>query len=369
MAAKRGKYLSFKNIIFVFAVLSFAIMIFFIAKDNITSGLNNENAENKVVKKQSFLMGTVITQQVYGANGEIAADEVVRRLEEIEKRVTLNSADSEIYMLNEMAGKGTVSLSKDTIYILSVAKKYAELSNGAFDPTVGPLVKAWGISPGSGRIPGDEEIKSLLPLIDFNDLIIDEEKLTARLEKAGQSVDLGGIAKGYAGDEAIRIYREYGIESAYINLGGNVVTLGNKPDGSPWRIGVQNPRDITGNYVGIIEVSNKTVVTSGDYERYFERDGKRYHHIIDPRTGYPSESGLISATIVCDLSIDADALSTSVFVLGLEKGMELVEKLEGVEAILITNDKNIYVSSGLEGKFNFNEKATDFKYVGKYNRQ
>jgi len=147
------------------------------------------------------------------------------------------------------------------------------------------------------------------------------------------------------------------------------VTLGNKPDGSPWRIGVQNPRDITGNYVGIIEVSNKTVVTSGDYERYFERDGKRYHHIIDPRTGYPSESGLISATIVCDLSIDADALSTSVFVLGLEKGMELVEKLEGVEAILITNDKNIYVSSGLEGKFNFNEKATDFKYVGKYNRQ
>jgi len=178
-------------------------------------------------------------------------------------------------------------------------------------------------------------------------------------------VDLGGIAKGYAGDEAIRIYKEHGLKSAYINLGGNVVVLGGRPDGSPWRIGIQNPRAPNGMYIGIVRVTDKAVVTSGDYERYFEKENVRYHHILDTKTGYPADSGLISSTIVTDVSMDADALSTAAFVLGLEEGMKLVNSLKGVEAIFITGDKRVYVTEGLKSSFTFDDESKEFKYAEK----
>jgi thiamine biosynthesis lipoprotein len=181
----------------------------------------------------------------------------------------------------------------------------------------------------------------------------------------GQSVDLGGIAKGYAGDEAIKIYKKHGIKSAYVNLGGNVVTLGTKPDGTPWRIGIQNPRAQNGYYLGTVEVTDKAIVTSGDYERYFEADQIRYHHILDPQTGYPADSGLMSATVVTDVSVDADALSTAVFTLGLEKGMAMVKSLKGVEAILVTKDKEIYITEGIKSSFTFTDGSKEFKYVEK----
>jgi FAD:protein FMN transferase len=178
-------------------------------------------------------------------------------------------------------------------------------------------------------------------------------------------VDLGGIAKGYTGDEAIKIYKRNNIKSAYINLGGNVVVLGNRPDGSPWRIGIQNPRAANGLYIGVVKVTGKAVVTSGDYERYFERNNVRYHHILDTKTGYPADSGLISATIITDVSMDADALSTATFVLGLEKGMKLVNSLKGVEAVFITKDKKVYVTEGLKSSFTFDDESKEFKYVEK----
>lgn len=208
-------------------------------------------------------------------------------------------------------------------------------------------------------------VKILMKKMDVESNKTVELKEKVELKKVGQSIDLGGIAKGYAGDEAIKIYKKHGIESAYINLGGNVVVLGKKPNGKPWKIGIQNPRDIKGKYIGIVEVSDKAVITSGDYERYFEENGKRYHHIFDPNTGYPANSGLISATIITGLSIEGDALSTAVFVLGLEKGIELVESLEGVEGIFITEDKNIYVTSGLENNFIFSNESKEFNYVKK----
>ncbi|NSW90832.1 MAG: FAD:protein FMN transferase [Firmicutes bacterium] len=342
------------------------------------AGKNKKNSdEDGLVEWQEFLMGTIITQKVYANNGDNegnannssnasnAVKEVAERLKDIERKMTVNSPDSEVNALNKMAGKGAVSLSQDTIYVLSKAKEYSQLSSGAFDPTVGPLIKAWGISTDKQRVPEEKEIKDLLLLVNYKDLFIDEENLKAKLGRTGQSIDLGGIAKGYAGDEAIKIYKKHGIKSAYINLGGNVVTLGKKPDGTPWKIGIQHPRDVTGKYIGIVEVSDKAVITSGDYERYFEANGKRYHHILDPKTGYPSDSGLISATIITDLSIKGDALSTAVFVLGLEKGMELVESLEGVEGIFITRDKNIYVSSGLRGNFVLKDESKEFNYVEK----
>lgn len=317
----------------------------------------------KPVESEDFMMGTVITQKVYGTDAQAAVDEARERMKEIEELMTINAPGGEINRLNEAAGKGSVDLDQETVKILETAKEYAALSGGAFDVTIGPLVKAWGVFTDNPRIPPQEEIDRLKKLVDYTRLDVDAANLKARLQTEGQIVDLGGIAKGYSGDEAIRIYKKHGVKSAFVNLGGNVVVLGKKPDGKLWRIGIQNPRAANGMYIGTVDVADKAIVTSGDYERFFEVDGKRYHHIIDPKTGYPSDSGLISATIVSDVSMDADALSTATFVLGLEKGMALVESLKNVEAIFITKDKDIYVTKGLKKIFKFTDESKEFRYV------
>ena len=226
-------------------------------------------------------------------------------------------------------------------------------------------MKAWGIQTDNQRIPSKDEIGNLIKLVGYKDLAVEPSQLTAKLARTGQIVDLGGIAKGYAGDAAIKILKDNGIQSAFVNLGGNVVVLGNKPDGSPWKIGVQNPRAENGKYLGILKVKDKAIISSGDYERYFEKDGVRYHHILDSKTGYPSDSGLIGTTIVADKSIDGDTLSTATFVLGLDKGMQLIESLEGVEAIFITKDKKVYTTNGLKDIFTFEDESKEYQYVEK----
>ncbi len=314
---------------------------------------------------EDFMMGTVISQRVYGADAEAAMKAASARIKEIEALMTINAPGGDINRLNEAAGKDKVVLKPETVNILATAKQYAQISGGAFDVTIGPLVKAWGVFTDNPRVPSADEIERLKKLTDYKTFQVDTENNTAELEMPGQIVDLGGIAKGYAGDEAIKIYKEHGIRSAYINLGGNVVVLGAKPDGKPWRIGIQNPRASNGYYIGVVEVTDKTVVTSGDYERFFEKDGVRYHHILDPKTGRPADSGLISATIITDVSMDADALSTAVFVLGLEKGMALVKGLKGVEAILVTKDREIYATGGIRNSFKFTDESKEYKYVEK----
>lgn len=320
---------------------------------------------NRPVETEDFSMGTLVTQRVFGKNARAAAEEVTNRLKDIEKKMTINTQDSELSLFNRKAGKGAISLSQDIIYVLGKSREISLLSNGAFDITLGPITGAWGIATTNQRIPKDEELKNLLEKVDYRDLVIYESNQIGELKKEGQSVDLGGIAKGYAGDEAVKIYKKHGIKSAYINLGGNVVVFGSKPDGAPWRIGIQNPRDANNKYIGIVEVSDKAVVTSGDYQRYFEEDGVRYHHIMDPVTGYPAKSGLISATIIANLSIDGDALATAVFVLGLEKGMELIESLTDTEGVFITENKEVYVTMGLTDSFIFTDESKEYKYAKK----
>ena len=188
-------------------------------------------------------MGTIITVKAYGKNADKAADKVFKRISELEEILTVNDTGSEIDDLNDMAGIVEVKLSSDSLYVLNKAKEYAELSEGAFDVTIGPLVKAWNIGTDNPRVPLRDEIDELLKLVDFRDLKIDNANHTAYLARRGQMVDLGGIAKGYAGDEAIKVLKENGIESALVNLGGNVVVLGSKPDGNLWTVGIQNPRE------------------------------------------------------------------------------------------------------------------------------
>lgn len=320
-------------------------------------------SKSNAYSPESFYMGTVIDQKVYGKNAKSAGDQVIDRMKDIEAAMTINGSGGEINALNDAAGSKSVNLSEDVMCLLRKSKEYGELSHGAFDITIGPLVKEWGIFTDNPVIPPKDRIEQLLKLVNYKSLILDDEKRTAQLPVKGQMVDLGGIAKGYAGDEAIRIYKENGITSAFINLGGNVVLLGSKPDGALWNIGVQNPRGVNGSIIGKLTLKDKAVVSSGDYERFFEKDGVRYHHIIDPATGRPSKSGLIGVTIVADSSTDADALSTSVFVLGLDKGKKLIESLNGVEAIFITEDKKVYITNGLKNIFTFDDSSKEFEYV------
>ncbi|HWQ76746.1 MAG TPA: FAD:protein FMN transferase, partial [Syntrophomonas sp.] len=315
---------------------------------------------NKPHAANSFAMGTVISQKVYGDQGEEAIAAVEEKIKSMEEMLTFNAPEGDVYQLNKNAGQQQVQLHSETIAIMKKAQEIAVLSNGAFDITIGPLVKTWGIGTKDEHIPAADVLQQLLSLVNYQDL--DIGSTAAGLKRAGQMVDLGGIAKGYAGDVAIQIYKQFGIKSAFINIGGNVAALGSKPDGSPWTVGIRNPRPDSGQtqeeqILGYIAVQNQAVTTAGDDQRYFIKDGQRYFHILDPKTGYPAQSGLMSVTLVTDSSFDADALDTAVFILGLERGRELLRQYGGVEAVFITTDKKIYITDGLKDRFKLQDAS------------
>ena len=312
------------------------------------------------VQKETYMMGTIIQLKVYGENAQIAVEKSEKRIKEIEDKMSVNIKTSEISQLNAKAGISGQKLSPDTYSVIQKAIKYSKLSGGALDITIEPIVKLWGIGTEKERVPSKSEISEKLKLVNDNDIILDDKNSTVKLKGVNQAIDLGAIAKGYTADEVKKILLENKVKSALINLGGNVYAVGSKIDGTDWTIGIQNPLSTRGEYLGTVSFSDKSVVTSGNYERYFIKDGIRYHHIFDPTTGYPAEKGLISTTIVSNTSIDGDALSTSTYILGLDKGMKLVESIKGVEAIFITKDKKIYVTPGLQDSFNLTNK--EFTY-------
>lgn len=305
-------------------------------------------------------MGTIIQLKVYGKNADKATEKALKRISDIESKMSVNIETSEISKLNGKSGVSGEKLSSDTYSVIKKAVQYSKLTEGALDITIEPIVKLWGIGTEKERVPTKNEILEKLKLVNYKDILLDEKNSTVQLRRTGQAIDLGAIAKGYTADEVKKILLENNISSALINLGGNVFAVGSKPDGTSWNIGIQNPLDTRGQYIGTISVTDKSVVTSGNYERYFIVDGKRYHHIFDTKTGYPSEAGLISTTIVSDKSIDGDALSTSTYIMGLAKGIKLIESIKGVEAIFITQDKKIYVTSGLKDSINIISK--EFTY-------
>ena len=308
--------------------------------------------QDKPITKSDFILGTIIDITIYDKNDETIIDKAFDRIREIEAKMTINNADtSEIIALNEASGKGGVKVSPDTFDVLERAKYYSELTGGLFDPTVGSIVKLWNIGTEYAAVPDPKVLEEKRKLINKDKLILDRSTLTATLEDPGMQVDLGAIAKGYAADEVAKILKENGVQHSIINLGGNVLTIGGNMIGNPWKIGIQNPFNPRGDFLGIVEIKDKTVVTSGTYERYFEEGGKRYHHILDPRTGYPSDNEIASVSIITDSSMDADGNSTSVLLLGLEEGLKFVESQKVIEAIFVTYDKKVYVTSGLKDTF------------------
>ncbi len=310
-------------------------------------------AESAPVSRTEIgLLGTTCTITVYARGAEEAVDAAFARIAQVEDRMTVNGDDSEVIEVNRAAGVKPVRVSPDTFTVIARGLEFSRLGDGAFDVTVGPLVKLWGIGTAAARVPSTREIHDALDLVGWRDVELSTKQSTVFLKRPGMALDLGAIAKGYAADEASRILREHGVTDALINLGGNVLTVGRKPDGSPWRIGAQNPEQPRGTHIGIVETGPMAVVTSGSYERYFEAGGKRYHHILDTRTGFPVSNGLSAVMIVTADSTTADGYSTLVFALGLEKGRALVERSAGaVEALFITDRREIYMTAGLKGKF------------------
>ena len=298
----------------------------------------------------NFGMGTVMAHRAFGRHAEEALRAVRREAKRLEQLLSRFIPRSDISRVNRSAGIRSERVSDDTYEVLSNAVEFSR-NFGLFDVTVGPLVALWNNAEKTCRLPEDSDIIRVLPLVDYTDLLLDPSSRTVGLTRVGQSIDLGGIGKGYAGDKFVEVFRNHGVSSAYTNLGGNVVVMGTKPDGSPWCVGIQHPRQEDG-LIGLVSVVDKAVVTSGDYRRNFVgSDGKMYHHILDPSTGYPAESGLVSATVVANSSMAADALSTMLFVAGLDKGVELLESFPGTEAVLIDTDLAVHVTRGLEDCF------------------
>jgi thiamine biosynthesis lipoprotein len=296
--------------------------------------------------RSEFMLGTICTINLYQGGTAALYGAVFARLRQIEERMSSNAVDTEVARVNQNAGIMPVKVSAEVIRVLSRALYYAELSGGAFDPTVDPLVKLWGIGTEYARVPEEEEIRGALALVDWREVVIDEEAGTVFLPQAGMGIDLGAIAKGYAADEAARLIKEAGVSEALIDLGGNIYALGTKAKGAPWRIAVQDPRSSRGTYIGVLELGEKSVVTSGVYERFLDAGDQHYHHILSTVDGYPAERGLLSVTVITDTSIDADALSTTLFVLGYEEGRALVDSLENVEAIFVFQDLSVRGTPG-----------------------
>lgn len=308
--------------------------------------MHNQNSTDK----QFFALGTINYIKVFDCPDENILQLAINRVNEIETRMSAFLPGSDISRINRYAGSELVPIHSETMHLLKNALRYAELSDGTFDITVRPLIELWGIGKKNNYIPSEQEINRTLKLVNAKDLIINQELEQAGMRNSGQKIDLGGIAKGYAADEVKRILLENNIQNALINLGGNVLTMGHRPDEEHWKIGIQNPLSPTGSYLGVLNISEKTVVTSGSNERFFIKDGIRYHHILDPRSGKPAQTGLLSVTVVTETSLEADAITTALFVMGLEKGIAFLREF-AAEAIFITENLGIYLTEGIVNHF------------------
>lgn len=299
------------------------------------------------ISKSAFLLNTFVTVTLYDTDDTTILDHSITICKEYEELFSKTIPDSEIYRLNHRDAKTqTVSLSNDTASLLKTGLSYCELAGGAFDITVEPLSSLWDFTGDEHVIPEAEEIRNASEKVDYRNLLLDGNTLT--FLSPDTAIDLGAIAKGYIADRIRDYLAHEGVKSAVINLGGNVLCVGNRPDGTPFRIGLQKPFAEYQETFETLNISDMSVVSSGVYERHFEIDGKNYHHILNPATGYPYDNGLISVTILSKDSVDGDCLSTACFSMGLEDGMKLVNSMDGVYACFIDEDYQVYYSDGFE---------------------
>lgn len=307
------------------------------------------------LERTFFAMDTVMTLRLYEGGDEALLEHLEARVRDLEARWSVTAEGSEISALNR---DGEAELSPETELLLDAALGLCGRTAGALDLSIYPVLRAWGFTTGEYSVPGDEAIAALLPLVDYTQVGLDG---TAASLPPGMEIDLGSVAKGYTGDVLAADLRDGGVTSALLDLGGNIQAVGAKPDGSPWRIGIRNPAG-EGN-IGVVEVTDQAVITSGGYERYFEQDGVRYWHILDPETGKPARSGLVSVTIVGDSGVLCDGLSTALFVMGLDQALDHWRQYQDFEAVFVSEDGSVTITPGLEGRFTLSQRGRAFTVV------
>lgn len=313
------------------------------------------NAQSEATTKL-FAMDTYITITAYGRNVEIALSEAEGKLADLEQLWSVTEPDSDIYAVNHSNGQA-VTVSDETKNLLSFALQIANETDGALEPTIYPVLMAWGFTTEENRVPSDAEIKELLKNVGYER--VDMEGGSVQLD-SDMMLDPGSVGKGYAGDLVAQVLKDNGITSALLDLGGNIQAVGTKSNGSPWRLGLRDP--FSDGTLGVLEISNQAVVTSGAYERYFiGEDGTQYGHIIDPATGYPVESGLASATVIAEEGWLCDALSTSLFVMGLDRAVEYWQQHKDFDMILITENGDICLTDGIADVFTLDGYHSNMK--------
>lgn len=333
--------------------LSLVTSLFFVGCNNTVS----KNTSSDPLKRTELLMGTTVSVTLFDHQDPEILNDAFNLVKELENELSLNKSSTLLTELNASSGTAPYKVNSTLFDIVEKGVYYSELTNGSFDLSVGPIVKLWSIGLPEARVPSQEEIDAALPTIGYENIILDPDASTIYLEKPNMKLDLGGIAKGYTADAIAGLLASKGVEHALVDLGGNIYTLGHKVDGSLWKVGIQDPFENRNNIVGYVSVADQSVVTSGIYERFLEANGKKYHHILDPKTGYPFDNDIAGISIISDKSIDGDALSTAVFSKGLEEGLAFVQTLPGVDAIFISKDSKIYITEGLKGNFVLTNEA------------
>jgi thiamine biosynthesis lipoprotein len=316
-----------------------------------------------IFKKTAFLMDTVVTVTVVSAteeSAEKAIDDAFSKIDALGKMLDFFSPDSEISKINKNAGISEIKVSPDVIELLEIAVHVSDETGGAFDITIGPVDRLYDFHR---KIkPREDDIRKNLALVNYKDLIIHRIRSTVFLRKKGMLVDPGGIAKGYAADKATAVLREHGIRSGIVAVAGDIMTFGSKPDGTPWKIGIRNPRARDGedDIMAAILLSDRAISTSGDYERFFIEDGRRYHHLLDPRTGHSAGLCKCVSVIAKEGSL-ADPLATGIFVLGPEKGMKVLEKL-GFDGIIVDSQDKIHMTPKIRGNIEFKKTVERYHF-------
>lgn len=330
--------------------------------------IKNDSKTNSIITSQeSFQLGTYITLSIY-ADAEVPTevfDKLFNLIDYYEYMISKNIVGTELNQVNENAGIAPVKVDDELLEIVRLGIEFAGYSDGLFDISIGPLVDLWGIGTDFANVPNEADIKEKMTLIDYKKIVIDENEKTIYLPEKNMALDLGAIAKGYIADRVKDLILEEGYSSAIINLGGNVLTVGTKPNSDTWSIGVRDPESDAGSTMGILKLEDNSIVSSGIYERFFIDGDIRYHHLINPKIGYPEQNDMMSVSIISELSVDGDALSTTVFLLGLEAGFELVEELENVEAVFVMADRSVYITSGLGDKFILTNESYTIKELVK----
>ena len=342
----------------VTGILLIALFVFFTYK---TITKKEIHTESNVYAGTAF--GTAVKKTFYledSSKGDEINNEINQYLKDLENQISVRVVGSEIYRCNvNNICDGKYELSPNIVSYLEREMEIFKESDGAFSPCIRPLSSLWGIEDGAVELPDEKEIKKTLKLIDGNDMELYDKGVI--FHKADMKIDLGAVGKGIACDGIREILKENQVVGAVVSVGGSICVFGDKGDGKDWNIGIQDPRKEQGEVFGVVEVSgDKTISTSGDYEKYFMSNDKRYHHILDPKTGYPVDNGLMSVTVICDNGLDSDAYSTACFVLGLDDGMKLAEK-KGFDAIFVTEDKSVYITDGLKKKFNIRSDSYKLK--------